>query len=132
MGYYREVKKVLKLDVLIPPDVALEYNFSDEQLADIDMLVPHFQKRARRQRTADGKRKKKGLNRRQMAINNLPDVDAGAPPLVVPLSSTLEDRWWPKLGLWSITTPNPNSWASAVAYVTNTSSDDFLCCFKKR
>ena len=72
------------------------------------------------------KRKKKGPNRRQLAIKMLPDTSRGEKPLHIPLESTLEDDWWKKHGLWAITTSNPKSWASAAANVTNKASDDVV------
>ena len=64
VGYYREQKWVINLVDLIPPEVPDEYSFTKEQLDDLDWLVPYAAKRARRQRTEDGKRKKKGPSRR--------------------------------------------------------------------
>ena len=119
-------KWIINLDWLIPRELPDEYEFSQEQLDDIAMLVPYAIKRARRQRMPDGRRKKKAPSRRQTAIKNLPDTTRGEKPLDIPLESTLEDRWWPKHGLWAITTSNPNSWASAAANVSNKASDDFL------
>ena len=126
VGYYRELNRTINLDVLIPADTLQYFQFSEEQPKDIEALVPYYVKRARRQRTAECTRKKNELNRRQTAIKLLPDPEKSDAPLCIPTTSTLQDRWWPKLGLWSITTSNPNSWAAATANVTNTSVDDFI------
>ena len=59
-------------------------------------------------------------------MNNLPDEISKGDSELVPAAGTLGARWWQKLGLWSIISSNPNSWASAAANVLHGSEDDFV------
>jgi len=108
---------------MVPPDDYHLYTFSAAQWSDIAWQANEASKRARRQRDLDGKRKKK-KSRRQVAIAMLPD-DA-SDKLDMPPCSTLQFRWWPKLGLWSVVTANANCWATASDDVANVAEDDFV------
>ena len=97
------------------------YRFSAAQWQAVATQVEST-KRVRRQRLANGQRKKK-TTRRKVAIAKLPDDTST--PIEIALSSTLQDRWWAKQGLWSVVTANPNCWATAADNIANVSEDDF-------
>ena len=92
VGYHADVPPCLPLDLLVKPDEYHLYRFSAAQWQAVASHAENI-KRARRQRLANGKRKKK-TTRRQIPIKKLPD-DAST-PVEVALSSTLQDRWWDK------------------------------------
>ena len=123
VGYYRDVPRILPLDIMVPPNDYHLYTFNAAQWSEIAWHADVVCKRARRQREANGKRKKKST-RRQVAIAMLPDDPSDK--IDLPLSSTLQDRWWPKMGLWSVVTANANCWATASDNVANVAEDDFL------
>ena len=52
--------------------------------------------------------------------------DDASDKIDLPLSSTLQDRWWPKMGRWSFVTANANCWVTASDNVANVAEDDFL------
>ena len=89
VGYYLDVPVGLALDTLIPQDEFDLYRFNAAQWRDVaEIAEAQVAKRARRQRTEDGKRKKKKHpTRRKLAIDNLPDdtrdddTDFVPPPL---------------------------------------------------
>ena len=68
VGYYRDLPKILPLEILVPESDYHLYRFNARQWQLVaEAAEVHRTKRARRQRHANGTRKKKKTTRRELA-----------------------------------------------------------------
>ena len=80
--------------------------------------------RARRARLPCGKRKPHTSRERRRATAHF--VDSTVSDDLCPISGVVEERWWPKLGLWAVEIANGNCWDSVEAAMVKRSSADIL------
>ena len=76
--------------------------------------------RARRARLPDGRRKRI-ISRKKRAI-----LRSSHPPAQCLPTGLVEERWWPKRGLWAIDTANGNSWNTLAPAMLSRSQADVL------